>query len=147
MTAKYNGGFLKDDNATLVSLGIRPYATIQLLGDAVNNQQVQQTASGNPEEVGCLLRIDAINTRIAALGKKAVELEHQVKAPPKDTHALTQSLNYLCEMLMKELMALDAVECPAAFATARQNRRNAVSKCQAMLDNIEQWKAQLQQAS
>ncbi|KAI8099933.1 uncharacterized protein BX664DRAFT_254211 [Halteromyces radiatus] len=137
MTLLYNGGYLQDDQATIASLGIRPYATIVVLGDQVLNEQAQQTASGNEEEVGCLSRIQKVMDQSQTWEKRISTLE-QGDIQDKD------EVLYLSEMLMRALITLDGVVCPSSFTTARQQRRDVVHLCQSLLDRVDSLKSSYQ---
>ncbi|KAI8339643.1 hypothetical protein BC941DRAFT_349521 [Chlamydoabsidia padenii] len=137
MVLKYNGGFLKDDQATLESLGILPWSELVVLGDQVLNEQVQQIASGNEEEVGQITRIRHIMKEPVSVSSRVTQLE---QGPiEKDEIA------YLSEVVMRALLALDGIECASSFTTARQERRQAVGFCQSLLDRVDALKSTCQQ--
>lgn len=52
---------------------------------------------------------------------------------------------YLSELLMQSLIALDGVDCPSEFVTARANRRQGVKHCQELMDRVDQARAALKQ--
>ncbi|KAI9299548.1 hypothetical protein BJ944DRAFT_274138 [Cunninghamella echinulata] len=166
MTLQYNGGYLKDDQATLVSLGIQPSSILVVHGENVNAEQLQQTASGNEEEVGCLARIHKVMENAQPLVAKVKALEnqqpllllnsidtidqhHQPQENGGGAETTTSSLlqeqkneaMYISEMLVRALLTLDGVECPSSFVTARQERRAAVHFCQDLLDRVDKLKA------
>ncbi|CAO3649144.1 unnamed protein product [Cunninghamella blakesleeana] len=171
MTIQYNGGYLKDDQATLISLSIHPGSTLLVHGENVNAEQLQQIASGNEEEVGYLTRIQKImeNTRPLEIRVKALEdiqeQQQEKQSSLLNTHhtnsasSSSQDINdekkedlslyeeqqsevmYISEMLVRSLLTLDGVECPSSFATARQERRAAVHFCQNLLDRVDKLKS------
>ncbi|ORZ18711.1 hypothetical protein BCR42DRAFT_324967 [Absidia repens] len=154
MKLQYNGGNLKDDQATLESLGILPYSVIVVSGDQVLNEQVQQTASGNEEEVGCLSRIRKIMAESQPLLSRVSYLEQQQQQQQQQQgdgmdaaqqQATKDELLYISEVLMRALLALDGVECPSSFTTARQERRQTVHFCQDLLDRVDGLKSWAQQ--
>ncbi|CAO3599077.1 unnamed protein product [Absidia cylindrospora] len=150
MKLQYNGGNLKDDQATLESLGILPYSVIVVSGDQVLNEQIEQTASGNEEEVGCLSRIRNIMAESQPLLSRVCILEQQQQQQDQGMDATQQQatkdeLLYISEVLMRALLALDDVECPSSFTTARQERRQTVHFCQDLLDRVDGLKSWTQQ--
>lgn len=52
---------------------------------------------------------------------------------------------YLSELLMQSLIALDGVDCPSEFVTARANRRQGVKQCQELMDRVDQARTVLKQ--
>lgn len=52
---------------------------------------------------------------------------------------------YVNEVLMQALIALDGVDCPHEFQTARANRKKGVRECQELMDRIEGSRASLKQ--
>lgn len=111
---------------------------------------MQQIASGNEEEVGCLSRIRKIMAESQPLLSRVSTLEQQQQQQDDGMDAVQQQatkdeLSYLSEVLMRALIALDGVECPSSFATARQERRQTVHFCQDLLDRVDALKSWNQQ--
>ncbi|CAO3625022.1 unnamed protein product [Mucor fragilis] len=151
MKLKVSGAFIKDDTATLTSSGIHDGCIVYVMGDRANNEQLRQTASGNPEEVGYMIRISKVMDKIEGSKDKIEEFDIRVvslldgdqsDAMRKETEDLGI---YLSELLMQSLIALDGVNCPSEFVTARDNRRQGVKQCQALMDRVDQARAALKQ--
>ncbi|KAL0081688.1 hypothetical protein J3Q64DRAFT_1643375, partial [Phycomyces blakesleeanus] len=135
--------YMKDDTATISSCGIQPGSIVIIEGERPNEEQVRQTASGNPEEYGLIIRINKV------LDKIGLELIHEVDM----FEAIIASLEYfedehekkrlydqgslLSEQLMQGLITLDGVDCPSQFDTARQRRREGVRISQELLDRVD----------
>ncbi|KAI9013977.1 hypothetical protein CLU79DRAFT_767898 [Phycomyces nitens] len=138
-----SGAYMKDDTATLPSCGIQPGSIIIIEGERPNEDQIRQTASGNPEEYGLIIRINKV------LDKIGLELIHEVDM----FEAILASLEYfedeheqkklndqgifLSEQLMQGLITLDGVDCPPQFDAARQRRREGVRISQELLDRVD----------
>lgn len=116
-------------------------------------EQVRQTASGNPEEVGYMMRISKIMKTVQGSLEKVEEFNTKVKFITEREANVDQPFRkevedlgiYLSEVLMQALIALDGVECPPDFVTARTNRRQGVKQCQALMDSVDQSRAILKQ--
>ncbi|KAI8060874.1 hypothetical protein BC940DRAFT_263180 [Gongronella butleri] len=134
---------IKDDTATLVSVGIHPYCIVELQGEQVNEEQVAaSTQSGNPEEYALIRRMDVILSGMDDLLVVIDEYEAMVQAaaPPLDEDAKKKIHDkgvYCSEGLMQALIRLDSVECPMGFETARQQRRQGVRHVQKHLDRVD----------
>jgi hypothetical protein len=114
------------------------------------SEQAKQTASGNPEEVGFLLRISKANDKIEDSKEPLEQLEILVvsvmeynEENRKQAEDLGASLS---ETLMQALIALDGVDCPPDFQTARLKRKQAVKICQELMDRVDQAKSILKQS-
>ncbi|KAI9323472.1 hypothetical protein BX666DRAFT_2016714 [Dichotomocladium elegans] len=152
MKLTVSGANLKDDTATLQSCGIRAGSIVVLSGEKANKEEVeQQTASGNPEEYGLLVRIGRIVDPIKVTMESdiaqfnAVVQEKMAIGPPlaeADKRFLHDRGIYLSEKLMQALITLDGVECSPEFQTARQARRENVRLLQRLLEQVDAARAE-----
>ncbi|KAI8642461.1 hypothetical protein BD408DRAFT_344298, partial [Parasitella parasitica] len=143
--------YIKDDTATLTSSGIHKGCIVYVMGDRVNSEQIRQTTSGNPEEVGYMMRISKVMEKIEGSKDKIEEFDIKVVTLLEGGETVdrkeTEDLGiYLSELLMQSLITLDGVDCPVEFATARTNRRQGVKECQELMDRVDQARAALKQA-
>ncbi|KAI9301560.1 hypothetical protein BJ944DRAFT_290845 [Cunninghamella echinulata] len=145
---------LKVSGATLSSVGIHPYCTVELNGEEVDKDLVEkEIKSGNIEEFGLVKRItdimDGITTSVASEidmfeafvkeqqtyqqeeGKKKNTITEENKKKMQDKGL------YCSEKLMQALLKLDSVECPMEFDTAKQKRREGVRYTQKLLDRVD----------
>ncbi|KAI8880575.1 hypothetical protein K501DRAFT_335303 [Backusella circina FSU 941] len=150
MKLKVSGAYIKDDTATLPSSGIHSGSLVFVLGDAPSFEQAKQTASGNPEEVGFLIRISKAMDKIEGSKEPIEQLEILVvsvmehnEENRKEAEDLGTSLS---ETLMQALITLDGVDCPPDFQTARLKRKEAVKMCQELMDRVDQVKTILKQS-
>ncbi|CAO3587188.1 unnamed protein product [Absidia cylindrospora] len=150
MNLKVSGAHIKDDTATLESVGVHSYCVVELNGELVDKDEVdQQTSSGNPEEYGLVKRISSI---IDGLSDNVVDdinayevlvLEQQkvtisgIKIDEGTKKKIQDQGIYCSERLMQALIRLDGVECPMEFDTARQKRRESVRFTQKLLDRVD----------
>ncbi|ORX50572.1 hypothetical protein DM01DRAFT_250646 [Hesseltinella vesiculosa] len=140
---------IKDDSAMLTSVGIHPYCTVELFGDQVNKDQVdQRTGSGNPEEYALIQKIETIQNNLDNLLAVIAEYEQMIlDAPPTPLDdSLKKKLQdkgiYCSEGLMQALIRLDSVECPMAFEAARAQRKISVRLVQKHLDRVDGLRSQ-----
>ncbi|KAI8334682.1 hypothetical protein BC941DRAFT_399972 [Chlamydoabsidia padenii] len=160
MNMKVSGAHIKDDIATLDSVGIHPYCTVELSGELVDQDQVvQQTSSGNPEEYGLIQRIDSIVNDLSTNFIDRIDNyegllnEQQAKQDLDKDNTLDDDSKkkiqdegiYCSERLMQALMRLDAVECPFEFETARKKRRESVRYTQKLLDRVDSLRSRARQ--
>lgn len=152
MKLKVSGAYIKDDTAYLPSVGVLSGSLVLLMGDTANTEQLKQTTSGNPEEVGYMNRISKVMGNINGAKNKIEEFDIMVVSalenPAQDESKKkeTEDLGiYLSELLMQSLITLDGVECPSEFETARKDRRQAVKVCQELMDRVDQTRAVLKQ--
>ncbi|KAG1509155.1 hypothetical protein G6F53_007662 [Rhizopus delemar] len=152
MKLKVSGAFIKDDSASLQSSGIYRGCLIYVLGEKANTEQVKQTASGNPEEVGYMTRVSKIMEKVESSKSKIEQFDMMViyilqgVETSSEKRKETEDLGiYLNEVLMQALIALDGVDCPFEFQTARANRKKGVKECQELLDRIEGSRSSLKQ--
>ncbi|KAI9488385.1 hypothetical protein BDB00DRAFT_884866 [Zychaea mexicana] len=161
MKLSVSGANLKDDTATLYSCGIRAGSTVVLTGEKVDvrsddeddKQAVeQQTASGNPEEYGLIVRIGKVVDPIKATMEQDIDnfrsfvheqQQQSTSAAVDETTKKTMQDKgiYLSEKLMQALITLDGVECPPGFDTARQKRREGVRLLQKRLEQVDEVRA------
>ncbi|KAI8994996.1 hypothetical protein BDB01DRAFT_841232 [Pilobolus umbonatus] len=145
MNIQVSGANIKDDMATLSSIGVHTNAVIVLNGDIADANDVKQTASGNPEEYGLMVRIAKIVEVLSDGTSEEIEKYEQEVEKYSKGHRYTDSEyktiedrgNYLSERLMQCLIKLDSVECPFDFETARQRRREGVRLSQKLLERID----------
>ncbi|CEP12934.1 hypothetical protein [Parasitella parasitica] len=148
MKLQVSGANLKDDNATLSSAGIHTDSIISLNGELADESVVKQTASGNPEEYGLMVRIAKIvDTLSDGTIEKIKEFEDMILASStqllneNDKKKLQDKGIYLSERIMQALISLDGVECPSSFETARQRRREGVRLSQQLLERVDKSRA------
>ncbi|OBZ82327.1 BAG family molecular chaperone regulator 1 [Choanephora cucurbitarum] len=147
MKLQVSGANMKDDTATLSSLGVHKGSVITLNGNKVDESVVKQTASGNPEEYALMLRIaGVVDTVEKSIAVKLEEFERsleQVKHKLSDTEKkkLQDQGIFLSEKIMQALISLDSVECPMGFDTARQRRREGVRLAQTLLERVDKARA------
>ncbi|KAI9250486.1 hypothetical protein BDA99DRAFT_548598 [Phascolomyces articulosus] len=148
MKMSVSGANLKDDTATLISCGIRAGSTVVLTGEKVDKQAVaQETASGNPEEYGLIIRIGKIVDPIKATMESDITQfrsfvqEQKIPVEDKDKKTMQDNGIYLSEKLMQALITLDGVECPPGFDAARQKRREGVRLLQRLLEQVDEVRA------
>ncbi|KAI8368336.1 hypothetical protein EDC96DRAFT_552792 [Choanephora cucurbitarum] len=147
MKLQVSGANMKDDTATLGSLGVHKGSVITLNGNKVDESVVKQTASGNPEEYALMLRIaGVVDTIEKSITVKLEEFERsleQVKHKLNDTEKkkLQDQGIFLSEKIMQALISLDSVECPMGFDTARQRRREGVRLAQTLLERVDKARA------
>ncbi|KAI8981910.1 hypothetical protein BDF20DRAFT_817507 [Mycotypha africana] len=144
--------YIKDDNATLIGSGIHEGSLVHVIGDTANREEINQTASKNPEEVGYLNRVSKAMEILDNAKLKIKEFEDAISElksmPPqqREKQNKTQELGiYLTEILMQALISLDAVDCPPEFQTARSSRKEAVKKCQLLMDHVDSLRSELKQ--
>ncbi|KAL0143048.1 hypothetical protein V8B55DRAFT_1584218 [Mucor lusitanicus] len=148
MKLQVSGANLKDDNATLSSVGVHTNSVITLNGELVDESVVKQTASGNPEEYGLMVRIAKIvDTLSDGTVDQIAEFEDMISASSgkklgeSDKKKLQDKGIYLSEKIMQGLISLDGVECPSSFETARQRRRDGVKLSQKLLERVDKSRA------
>ncbi|CAO3608779.1 unnamed protein product [Mucor hiemalis] len=78
MKLKVSGAYIKDDTAYLPSVGVLSGSLVLLMGDTANTEQLKQTASGNPEEVGYMNRIAKVMSNINGSKDKIEEFDIMV---------------------------------------------------------------------
>ncbi|SAM05245.1 hypothetical protein [Absidia glauca] len=152
MNMKVSGAHIKDDTATLESVGVHPYCVVELSGELLDQDQVaQQTSSGNPEEYALIQRIASIVDDLSSNFIETIDSyenslkEQQAKLEVNKDHKLDDDGRkklqdhgiYCSERLMQALIRLDAVECPMEFDKARQKRRESVRFTQRLLDRVD----------
>ncbi|KAI8089724.1 uncharacterized protein BX664DRAFT_333731 [Halteromyces radiatus] len=150
MNLKVSGAHIKDETATLESVGIHSYCVVVLNGEVVDQKQVeQQTISGNPEEYGLVKRIndivDDLSTNFiskidayeALVTEQQLVFNKQQKLDDDSKKKVQDQGIYCSERLMQALIRLDAVECPMDFDTARQKRKESVRYTQKLLDRVD----------
>ncbi|ORZ17360.1 hypothetical protein BCR42DRAFT_414455 [Absidia repens] len=151
MNLKVSGAHIKDDTATLESVGVHSYCMVELNGELVDKHEVdQQTSSGNPEEYGLVKRISSIVDGLSdeLVGDidayEVLVLEQQqrvttsgIKIDEGTKKKIQDQGIYCSERLMQALIRLDGVECPMEFDTARQKRRESVRFTQKLLDRVD----------
>ncbi|GBB91650.1 hypothetical protein RclHR1_01900015 [Rhizophagus clarus] len=150
----FSGAIMKDDTATLISMGIAPSSTVLLMGTKPNAKDLVQTTTGSPEEHALIERISQ------SIEKTKTKLIPQIESLElsASTFLSNQSINndsdttksklidthhYIIENLMQTLLALDDVVCPPEFETARRKRREAVKYTQGLIDRVDSVKDQL----
>ncbi|CEG73249.1 hypothetical protein RMATCC62417_08667 [Rhizopus microsporus] len=144
MNLKVSGANIKDDTATLPSVGIYRGSVVYVFGEKTDMEQTKLTVSGNPEEVGYMTRVSKIMEKVNNSKNKIEEFDMMVicilqnvdSGEQKRKEAETLGI-YLYEILMQALIALDGVNCPFEFQTARANRKKGVKECQELMDRIE----------
>ncbi|KAI7899753.1 uncharacterized protein BX663DRAFT_520314 [Cokeromyces recurvatus] len=150
MKLQISGANMKDDAATLTSLGVRTNSIITLNGEKADEVVVKQTASGNPEEYGLMLRIEKIVVGLSeGIIEQITEFENMItdhtsknkKLDDIEKKKLQDRGIYLSERIMQGLIGLDGVECPSGFETARQRRREGVRLSQQLLDRVDKSRA------
>ncbi|KAI8638681.1 hypothetical protein BD408DRAFT_422650 [Parasitella parasitica] len=148
MKIQVSGANLKDDNAILSSVGVHAKSIISLNGELADESVVKQTASGNPEEYGLMLRIAKIvDTLSDGTVDQIQELEDMISASSSqslqenDKKKLQDKGIFLSEKIMQGLISLDGVECPSGFQTARQRRREGVKLSQQLLERVDKSRA------
>ncbi|RCI01560.1 hypothetical protein CU098_010777 [Rhizopus stolonifer] len=152
MKLKVSGAYIKDDTATLISSGIHDGSVVFVIGDRANSEQLRQTTSGNPEEVGYMTRISNIMEKVNQSNHKIEEFDIRVVSAIETRLDETQKKEaedlgiYLSEILMQALIALDGVDCPPEFEAARTKRREGVKQCQALMDRVDQSRSAFKQA-
>lgn len=145
MKLQVSGANMKDDTATLTSAGVCKNSVITLNGEKADESVVKQTASGNPEEYGLMVRIakivdtlsDGTVEQISDFEKMITSLEKKRKLNDADKKKLQDQGIYLSEKIMQGLISLDGVECPSEFETARQRRREGVRLAQQLLERVD----------
>lgn len=90
---------------------------------------------------GSLSKVEEFNTKVKFITEREANVDQAFRKEVEDLGI------YLSEVLMQALIALDGVDCPSEFATARTNRRQAVKQCQALMDSVDQSRAILKQLS
>ncbi|KAG0189266.1 hypothetical protein DFQ28_003614 [Apophysomyces sp. BC1034] len=117
-----------------------------------SEEEVQQTASGNPEEYGLIVRIAKVVDQLDVdVPEEISAFEEMVAKAESDDVPLTEAEKkklqdkgiYLSEKLMLALITLDAVECPVEFDTARQRRREGVRRAQQLLDQMDKTRSNM----
>ncbi|CAO3617735.1 unnamed protein product [Cunninghamella echinulata] len=156
MNLKVSGAHIKDNTATLSSVGIHPYCTVELNGEEVDQGLVEkEIKSGNIEEFGLVKRITDIMNDITTSVASEIDMfetfvkeqqsYHQEEGNKKKKNTITEENKkkmqdkglYCSEKLMQALIKLDGVECPMEFDTARQKRREGVRCTQKLLDRVD----------
>ncbi|CAB5188540.1 uncharacterized protein OCT59_015406 [Rhizophagus irregularis] len=150
----FSGAIMKDDTATLSSLGIGPSSKVLLMGTKPDDKDLVQTTTGSPEEHALIERISQ------SIEKTRTNLIPQIESleTSASTFLSNQSTNndidktksklidthhYIIENLMQTLLTLDDVVCPPEFETARKKRREAVQYTQGLIDRVDSVKDQL----
>ncbi|KAI9478198.1 MAG: hypothetical protein EXX96DRAFT_569950 [Benjaminiella poitrasii] len=150
MNLQISGANMKDNTATLASLGVRTNSIITLNGEKADETVVKQTASGNPEEYGLMLRIAKIVDNLSkGTEDEITEFENMItdystnskKLNDVEKKKLQDRGIYLSEKIMQGLISLDGVECPSNFETARQRRREGVRLSQQLLERVDKSRA------
>ncbi|RIA92296.1 hypothetical protein C1645_78690 [Glomus cerebriforme] len=148
---------MKDDMATLASLGIGPSSKVLLMGTKPDAKDLIQTTTGSPEEHALIERIsqsiEKTKTKLipqiesfefsasSFLSNQNTNNDDTTKSKLVDTH------HYIIENLMQTLLSLDDVVCPPEFETARKKRREAVKYIQGLIDRVDGVKEQLLHSS
>ncbi|KAI9273610.1 hypothetical protein BY458DRAFT_508333 [Sporodiniella umbellata] len=146
MKLQVSGANIKDDTATLTSVGICRNSLVTLNGEQVDESKVKQVASGNPEEYALVQRITKImDTLSKGTEQELSELELALEktSEEEEKKKLNDKRIYLSEKIMQCLISLDSVECPFEFETARQQRRESVRYSQQLLGRVDKVKAVL----
>ncbi|KAI8380344.1 hypothetical protein BD560DRAFT_453179 [Blakeslea trispora] len=149
MKLQVSGANMKDDTATLGSLGVRKGSVITLNGNKVDESVVKQTASGNPEEYALMLRIagvvdtieKSVTVKLEEFEKSLEEDQNKSKLNDAEKKKLQDQGIFLSEKIMQGLIGLDSVECPMGFDTARQRRREGVRLAQTLLERVDKARA------
>lgn len=154
----FSGAIMKDDTATLISLGIVPSSKVILMGTKPDAKDLVQTTTGSPEEHALIERISQ------SIEKTKTNLIPQIESLETSTSTFlsNQSTNsdtdkaksklidthhFIIENLMQTLLSLDDVVCPPEFETARKKRREAVQYTQGLIDRVDSVKDQLLHSS
>ncbi|OZJ02012.1 hypothetical protein BZG36_04871 [Bifiguratus adelaidae] len=170
MKLSYGGAILKDETATLKTLGLYGGATVDvhMIDD---RQDSSEYADLNPEERALIVRIQTTVSKVDEDLAPIVEKQERncqqypdisssaiptpvrtptdspttstTHLPLSDPRKLYDTHNYLSEKLLQALFALDGIEAPTEFSTARQKRREAVRHIQGYLDRIDKAKKTL----
>ncbi|CAB4393868.1 unnamed protein product [Rhizophagus irregularis] len=119
----FSGAIMKDDTATLSSLGIGPSSKVLLMGTKPDDKDLVQTTTGSPEEHALIERISQ------SIEKTRTNLIPQIES--LETSASTFLSNQ------------NDVVCPPEFETARKKRREAVQYTQGLIDRVDSVKDQL----
>ncbi|EIE85169.1 hypothetical protein G6F46_012064 [Rhizopus delemar] len=147
MKLQVSGANIKDDTASLTSVGVCRNSVVTLNGEQVDETEVKQVASGNPEEYALVLRIAKIvDTLSVGTEQELAEFEKTIekeKITNDEKKKLDDKRIYLSEKIMQCLINLDSVECPPDFETARQRRREGVRYSQKLLGRVDKAKAEL----
>jgi hypothetical protein len=114
-------------------------------------EDLEETASGNPEEVGLCLRIAQTvqklkDSAVSVIEKYDTEVSEYISGGTTDESKRRKLLDmsaYINEQLMQSLFALDGITCDPDFTTARQKRREGVRYAQGLLDRLDKIKADL----
>ncbi|CAO3626129.1 unnamed protein product [Cunninghamella blakesleeana] len=150
MRLKVSGAHIKDDTATLSSVGIHPYCTVELSGEEVDQNQVEkEIKSGNMEEYGLVKRITDIIDDLSKhvmeemdafevfVNEQQKEKENGINITEENKKKMQDKGLYFSERLMQALLKLDSVDCPMGFDTAKQKRRESVRFTQKLLDRVD----------
>ncbi|KAI9361831.1 hypothetical protein BD770DRAFT_382749 [Pilaira anomala] len=149
MKLQVSGANMKDDTATLTSVGVCKDSIIILNGETVDESVLKETASGNPEEYGLMTKISKIVEQLSnGTVEKIEELEALIakcekkkKLSEQDKKILQDQGIFLSERIIQGIISLDGVECPSSFETARQRRREGVKLSQSLLERIDKSRA------
>uniref|UniRef100_A0A1D1XCI9 BAG family molecular chaperone regulator 1 n=1 Tax=Anthurium amnicola TaxID=1678845 RepID=A0A1D1XCI9_9ARAE len=150
----FSGAIMKDDTATLVSLGLVPSSKVLLMGTKPDAKDLVQTTTGSPEEHALIERIaqsiEKTKTKLIPQIESfevstSTFLSNQSGNDDNDTakSKLIDTHHYIIESLMQALLTLDDVVCPPEFETARNKRREAVKYTQGLIDRVDSVKDQL----
>ncbi|KAI9284937.1 hypothetical protein BC943DRAFT_360881 [Umbelopsis sp. AD052] len=151
MKLKVSGANMKDESAPLSSYGVHYNSIVELDGHLPGKDDLQEAASGNPEEVGLCLRIaqtvDKLKeSAVPVIEKYDKEVVDYISGGVIDETKRKKLLDmsaYINEQLMQSLFALDGITCEVDFTTARQKRREGVRYAQGLLDRLDKIKSDL----
>jgi hypothetical protein len=161
-----SGAIMKDDNATLLAYGLKPGATISLmgspetldekpsasatssLGDASKLGHGKNQLSGPPTEQSTLQAIQAeIESVRKSLEPAVASFLSSVFSGPIDANAPTiPTLSHedaktahaqLGELLLQALLRLDAITPESSWNEVRSARKGAVKEVQGLLDRLD----------
>ncbi|CAM0140152.1 hypothetical protein VKS41_005824 [Umbelopsis sp. WA50703] len=151
MKLTVSGANMKDETAHLSSYGVHSGSIIVLEGKPPGEEEIQETASGNPEEVGLNLRIAQTVEKlkvasVPVIQKYETEVSEYIAAGTTDEtkrRKLFDMSAFINEQIMQALFTLDGITCAPEFTTARQKRREGVRYAQSLLDRLDTVKADL----
>ncbi|KAH8552865.1 hypothetical protein BGW37DRAFT_274875 [Umbelopsis sp. PMI_123] len=151
MKLKVSGANMKDESAPLSSYGVHYNSVVELDGRTPGKEDLQEAASGNPEEVGLCLRISQTveklkESTVPVIEKYDKEVSDLIASGATDETKKRKLLDmsaYINEHLMQSLLTLDGIACEPEFLTARQRRREGVRYAQGLLDRLDKIKGDL----
>ncbi|KAH9941004.1 hypothetical protein B0H21DRAFT_697248 [Amylocystis lapponica] len=149
----YAGAVMKDDNAPISAYGLKPNATIALVGGADPLAAPQPKAPRTEASTISQIRgeLDAVRRTLQPSVDVFLTSLDPVPQPPPDVDpadtpapeaGLAKEHVRLGELLLQALLRLDAITAEGEWEEARRERKGAVREVQALLDRLDGgWRA------